>query len=128
MISSLICSALRGEELRIYGDGRQTRSFCYIDDMVEGIVRLMESGDDFLGPVNLGSTQEHTIQEIAEMVLRLTGAKSRTVHEARPEDDPMRRLPLTELARERLGWEPHVPIEKGLEETVGYFKKRIEAP
>ena len=82
----------------------------------------MESDDDFLGPVNLGSTREHTIREIAEMIIRITGAKSKIVHEARLEDDPMRRLPLTELARERLGWAPRVPIEKGLEETVDYFR------
>lgn len=122
VISNFICHALRGEDLIIFGDGRQTRSFCYVDDMTEGLIALMESGDDFLGPVNLGSTREHTIKEIAEMVLRITGAKSRIVHEPRPEDDPMRRLPLTELARERLGWEPRVPIEKGLEETASYFR------
>jgi len=125
VMSSLICRALRGEDLVIYGDGRQTRSFCYIDDMIEGLVRLMESGDDFLGPVNLGGTREHTIREMAEMVLRITGSKSRIVYEARLEDDPMRRLPLTELARERLGWEPLVQLEKGLEETVNYFRRLL---
>ncbi len=120
VVSNFIVQALRGEPLAIYGDGRQTRSFCYVDDMVDGLVRLMES--DVVGPVNLGNPGEVTVETLAREVLRLTGSRSRIVHEAAAADDPRRREPDIALARERLGWQPRVPLAVGLERTIAHFR------
>ncbi|PPE69793.1 SDR family oxidoreductase [Caldimonas thermodepolymerans] len=124
VVSNFIVQALRGEDITIYGEGQQTRSFCYVDDLVEGIVRLMDA--DLVGPVNLGNPVEHTVLELAEAVLRLTGSRSRLVHRPLPADDPRRRCPDIGLARERLGgWQPAVTLEDGLKETVAWFRRRL---
>ena len=122
VVSNFIVQALRGAQNTVYGDGTQTRSFCYVDDMVDGLVRLMNSPDPFIGPVNLGSPGELTILELAHKVLALTGSKSAIVHLPRPQDDPRQRNPDIALARKELGWEPRTSLEQGLEKTVAYFR------
>ena len=122
VVSNFILQALRGQDITIYGDGSQTRSFCYVDDLIEGLVRMMESRDDFHGPVNLGNPGEFTIRELAEKVIELTGSKSQLKYEPLPQDDPARRKPDISLARRELGWEPQVPLENGLERTIAYFR------
>jgi len=122
VVSNFIRQALRGEEITIFGDGKQTRSFCYVDDLVEGIVRMMNGPDDFVGPVNLGNPGEFTIRQLAELVLEMTGSKSKMVQKPPLEDDPMQRKPVIELAKTRLGWEPRVPLREGLAKTIAYFK------
>lgn len=124
VVSNLIVQALRGETLTLYGDGNQTRSFCYVDDLIEGMVRMM-SQDAVIGPVNLGNAAEFTIRELAETVLRLTGSKSRLTFLPLPTDDPAQRQPDITLAKSALGWEPKVALEDGLMETIGYFRKVI---
>jgi len=121
VVSNFVVQALRGEPITIYGDGLQTRSFCFVDDMVEGFLRMMKSDDDFLGPVNLGNPDEFTMIELAEMVLRVTGSRSKLVRKPLPLDDPKRRKPDISLARSALGWEPKVKLERGIEATVAYF-------
>ncbi len=121
VVSNFIVQALKGEPLTIYGDGQQTRSFCFVEDLVEGLVRLMESPDDVTGPMNLGNPHEVTILELAERVIALTNAGSRLVRKALPYDDPTRRKPDITKAREVLDWQPTVPLEKGLSRTVAYF-------
>lgn len=121
VISNFIVQALRGEDITVYGDGAQTRSFCYVEDLVEGLVRMMDQ-DGFLGPVNLGNPTEFTIRQLAETVIRLVGAPSRIVCRPLPPDDPVRRKPDISLAREKLGWEPQVPLETGLARTIEYFR------
>ena len=106
VVSNFIVQALKNEDITIYGDGSQTRSFCYVDDLVEGMIRLMNSREDFTGPVNIGNPDEHTIKELAEMVIGLTGSESKIVYKPLPSDDPTRRKPTIELARDELGWEP----------------------
>ena len=123
VVSNFIMQALTGEDLTIYGDGTQTRSFCYCDDLVEGFLRLMESPQGFTGPVNLGNPGEFTMTELAELVLKLTGSRSKVVHLPLPEDDPRQRKPDITLARTKLGWEPKVPLAEGLERTIEYFRK-----
>jgi UDP-glucuronate decarboxylase len=113
---------LNGEELTIFGDGSQTRSFCYRDDLAEGIIRMMNGPDDFCGPVNLGNPDEFTIRELAELTLELTGSKSKLAFEPLPADDPVRRQPDITLARERLGWEPKVKLREGLKKTIDWFR------
>jgi UDP-glucuronate decarboxylase len=125
VVSNLIVQALRGEPLTVYGDGRQTRSFCYVTDLVEGLVRMMDN-DGFIGPVNLGNPGEFTILELAEKVIRMTGAKSKIVFKELPFDDPVRRRPDIALAAARLGWEPKVGLDEGLEKTVAYFRRKLE--
>ncbi len=120
VVSNFIVQALRGEELTVYGDGGQTRSFCYVDDLVEGMVRMMEC-DGFTGPVNLGNPAETTILEFAERIIALTGSRSRIVHRPLPADDPQQRQPDITLAQERLGWRPTVQVESGLKQTISYF-------
>lgn len=129
VVSNFIVQALAGRDLTLYGDGLQTRSFQYIDDLVEGLVRLMEgTSDDFTGPVNLGNPAEFTIRELAEKVVRLTGSSSRIVYEPLPADDPRRRQPDIALARKVLnGWTPRIGLEEGLERTVTYFRSVLEA-
>ncbi len=122
VISNFIRQALGGEDLTIFGDGSQTRSFCYRDDLVEGMLRMMAAPDDFPGPVNLGNPGEFTIKELAELVIELTGSRSRIVYHPRPADDPERRKPDIALARARLGWEPKVPLREGLRRTIEWFR------
>lgn len=121
VVSNFIVQALKGEPITIYGEGQQTRSFCYADDLVEGFLRLMATGPEFPGPVNLGNPNEFTIRELAERVLALTGSASKLVFHPLPADDPLQRQPDISLAREKLGWEPVVQLEAGLGRTIEYF-------
>jgi UDP-glucuronate decarboxylase len=121
VVSNFIVQALRGEDITVYGEGQQTRAFCYVDDLIEGFMRLMGTADDFTGPVNLGNPVEITIRELAERVIRLTGAKSKLVFRPLPQDDPMQRCPDITLAKKVLGWEPKVKLEDGLTKTIAYF-------
>ncbi|MDF3075284.1 MAG: putative UDP-glucuronate decarboxylase [Alphaproteobacteria bacterium] len=121
VVSNFIVQALRGEDITVYGEGQQTRAFCYVDDLIEGFLRLMGTPDDFTGPVNLGNPVEITIRELAERVIRLTGAKSKLVLRPLPQDDPMQRCPDITLAKKVLGWEPKVKLEDGLTKTIAYF-------
>jgi UDP-glucuronate decarboxylase len=127
VVSSFVVRGLRGEPLTVYGDGGQTRSFCYVDDLVDGLVRLMGTDDAVTGPVNLGNPAECTILELAEKVLHLTGSRSRLAFAPLPADDPVRRRPDIARARELLGWEPAVPLDEGLERTVAYFRDLLGA-
>lgn len=122
VVSNFIRQALRGEDLTLFGDGSQTRSFCYVDDLIEGMIRMMNGPDDFVGPVNIGNPGEFTIRRLAEQVLELTGSKSRIVTRPALEDDPSQRQPDITLARQRLGWEPTVPLREGLNRTIAYFR------
>jgi UDP-glucuronate decarboxylase len=126
VVSTFIIQALRGEPISIFGDGTQTRSFCYVDDMVEGLIRMMEGPDDFVGPVNLGNPTEHSILELAQLILKLAGSKSVLEFFPAPEDDPKRRQPDIGLARRELDWEPKVPLEEGLEKTIHYFRELLQ--
>ena len=125
VVSNFIVQALRGEDITIYGDGSQTRSFCYCDDLIEAMIRAMRTDDDFTGPVNIGNPGEFTMLALAEMVLRLTGSRSKLVFQPLPADDPRQRRPDISLARQALGWEPRVPLEDGLKETIAYFRKVV---
>jgi UDP-glucuronate decarboxylase len=125
VVSNFIVQALRGEDVTIYGDGSQTRSFCYVDDLIEVMLRMMDSERGFFGPVNVGNPREFTMLELAEKVLRLTGSKSRLVHKPLPADDPKQRRPDISLARAKLDWEPKVALEEGLVETIAYFRKLL---
>ena len=123
VVSNFVCQALRGEDITVYGDGSQTRSFCYVDDLIEGVVRVMNSRDGFTGPVNVGNPGEFTILELAQEVIRLTGSRSRIVYEDLPADDPTQRKPDISLAKAELGWEPRVRLEDGLMRTIEYFRQ-----
>ena len=125
VVSNFIMQALRGEPITIYGDGTQTRSFCYVDDLVEGMLRMMDSREGLPGPVNLGNPGEFTMLELAQLVLELTGSKSEIVHRPLPQDDPTQRKPVIDLAKKELGWEPAVSLPEGLEKTVAYFQSRL---
>jgi UDP-glucuronate decarboxylase len=125
VVSNLIVQALRNEPISIYGTGAQTRSFCFVDDLVEAFIRFMATGPEFTGPVNLGNPVEFTILELAEKVIRLTGSKSQLAFHPLPKDDPMQRRPDISLAREKLGWEPKVQLDEGLEKTIAYFRQMI---
>ncbi len=125
VVSNFIVQALKGENITIFGDGTQTRSFCYVDDMIDGIIRMMNSPKGFTGPVNLGNPMEYNMKELAEMVVRLTGSGSRVEYRPLPMDDPKRRQPDISLAREKLMWEPHVMVEEGFRKTIEYFRERI---
>jgi UDP-glucuronate decarboxylase len=122
VVSNFIRQALRGEEITIFGDGSQTRSFCYRDDLVEGMIRMMNGPDEFSGPVNLGNQGEFTILELAQQVIALTGSSGKIVHRPLPQDDPTRRQPDISLAKRMLGWEPKVPLREGLEKTIAWFR------
>lgn len=122
VVSNFIVQALKGKDITIYGDGSQTRSFCYVDDLLEGMIRLMNSREDFTGPVNIGNPNEFTIKQLAELVIELTGAKSKIVFEPLPSDDPMQRQPNISLAKKELGWEPKIQLREGLVKTIEYFK------
>ena len=126
VVSNMILQALRGEDITIYGDGSQTRSFCYVDDLVEGIIRMMASEDEFLGPVNLGNPGEFTIKELAEIVLSMTNSSSKLTYMELPSDDPTQRKPDISVAKEHLGgWEPKIPLREGLKPTIEYFKQYV---
>ena len=125
VVSNLIMQALQGEDITIYGDGSQTRSFCYVDDLIEGIVRMMDSKDEITGPVNLGNPGEFTILELAEKVLRQTKSSSKIVYCPLPSDDPLQRKPVIENAKKWLGWEPKISLEKGLGPTIEYFRGQL---
>ena len=127
VVSNFIVQALRGEPITLYGEGTQTRSFCYVDDLIEGFMRLMDSPDDLAGPVNLGNPGEFTMIELAEAVRDLTGSRAPLVHEPLPQDDPKQRQPEISLARERLGWEPKVALLDGLAPTIMYFERLLKA-
>ena len=122
VVSNFIRQAIRGEDITIFGDGSQTRSFCYRDDLVEGMLRMMNGADDFIGPVNLGNPGEFTILELAKLVIELTGSRSQITHLPLPQDDPTQRQPDISLARKHLGWEPKVPLREGLEKTIAWFR------
>jgi len=125
VVSNFIIQALKGKDITIYGEGVQTRSFCYVDDLIDGIVRMMRA-DDFTGPVNLGNPVEFTMIELAEKILKITGSNSRLVFRPLPMDDPTQRQPDISLARERLDWEPKVNLEEGLQKTIEYFQTRLK--
>ncbi len=125
VVSNFIVQALRGEDITIYGEGNQTRSFCYVDDLIEGMVRLMNSRDGFTGPVNIGNPGEFTIKKLAEIVIELTGSGSKLVYEPLPSDDPTHRKPLIDLAKKELNWEPHIQLREGLKRTIEYFSKVV---
>jgi len=126
VVSNFIVQALKNEDITIYGDGSQTRSFCYVDDLLEGMVKLMQTGDEFIGPVNVGNPGEFTILELAEKVLKLTGSKSKLIFLPLPEDDPMQRQPDITLAKKVLDWEPKIPLEEGLGRTIEYFRETLD--
>ena len=125
VVSNFIIQALRGEPITLYGDGGQTRSFCYVDDLVEGFLRLMDTSDEVTGPVNIGNPHEFTIRELAELVMELTGSASPIVLRPLPQDDPMQRQPNIDLARATLNWEPAVQLREGLTRTIGYFDELL---
>lgn len=122
VVSNFIVQALKGEDITIYGDGSQTRSFCYVDDLVEAMIRMMNSRDGFTGPVNLGNPGEFTMLELARKVIELTGSKSKIIYLPLPQDDPTQRKPVIDLAKKELDWEPTIPLEEGLKRTIEYFK------
>jgi len=123
VVSNFIVQALKNEPLTVYGDGSQTRSFCYIDDLIEGIMRMMQTDESFTGPVNLGNPEEVTVLEVAKLVLELTCSKSEIEFRPLPQDDPKRRKPDITLARQTLGWEPTVKLKEGLITTIQYFRE-----
>jgi UDP-glucuronate decarboxylase len=122
VVSNFILQALNNEDITVYGDGKQTRSFCYVDDLIEGVIQMMNAPGDFTGPVNLGNPEEYSILELAEKIIALTRSKSKIVFEPLPQDDPLQRKPNIELARDKLKWEPQKQLEAGLKETINYFK------
>jgi UDP-glucuronate decarboxylase len=123
VVSNFIVQALSGEDITIYGDGNQTRSFCFVDDLIDGLIGFMELEENFPGPINLGNPKEFTILELAENVIRLTKSKSKVVFQVLPQDDPMQRKPDIALAQKKLGWEPKIQLEEGLIKTIEYFSK-----
>jgi UDP-glucuronate decarboxylase len=122
VVSNFIVQALRGEDITIYGDGGQTRSFCFVDDLIDGMLKLMASDADFTGPVNIGNPGEFSMLELAELVLKLTNSRSKLKHLPLPQDDPKQRRPDITLAKNKLDWAPHVALEEGLKRTIQYFK------
>ncbi|QQP88480.1 SDR family oxidoreductase [Skermanella sp. TT6] len=125
VVSNFIVQALRGEPVTLYGDGSQTRSFCYVEDLIEGFVRLMAAPDDVIGPINLGNPGEFTIRQLAELVIDMTGSKSEMVFKPLPQDDPTQRRPDISRAKEKLDWEPTVPLKEGLARTIAYFERKL---
>lgn len=123
VVSNFIMQALRGEDITLFGDGLQTRSFCYVDDLLDAMIRMMDTSDDFPGPVNIGNPTEFTMAELANQVLSLTGSKSKIVHMPIPSDDPRQRRPDLALAKEKLDWEPNIALRDGLEKTIAYFSQ-----
>jgi UDP-glucuronate decarboxylase len=125
VVSNFIVQALRGQDLTIYGDGKQTRSFCYVDDLISGFIKLMET-ENFTGPVNIGNPGEFTMLELAELVLQKVGGASKIIHKPLPSDDPKQRQPDITLAKTKLGWEPKIPLSDGLDRTIAYFSKLLK--
>jgi len=125
VVSNFIVQALRGQDITIYGDGSQTRSFCYVDDLIDGLVRLMATQDSITGPINIGNPNEFSILELASMVIELTGSRSRIVHRALPHDDPKQRRPDISKANDLLSWSPHIPLRTGLGHTIAYFEQML---
>jgi UDP-glucuronate decarboxylase len=128
VVSNFIIQALKGEDLTIYGDGSHTRSFCYVDDLIDGLVRLMKTADDWTGPVNLGNPDEFSIHVLAERIVALTKSKSRIVYRPLPSDDPKRRQPDISLAKKTLAWEPKVSLQEGLQKTIDFFAALLRRP
>jgi UDP-glucuronate decarboxylase len=126
VISNFIVQALRGQDITVYGDGSQTRSFCYVDDMTDALVKLMNTPDEFTVPLNVGNPDEFTIMELAEKIVKLTGSKSRIAFNPLPPDDPAQRQPDISIAREKLNWEPVIPVDEGLKKTIAYFTRLLE--
>ncbi|MEZ4485269.1 MAG: UDP-glucuronic acid decarboxylase family protein [Syntrophotaleaceae bacterium] len=122
VVSNFIMQALGGNDITVFGDGSQTRSFCYVDDLIDGLVRLMESSDEISGPVNLGNPQEHTVLDLAERIIQLTGSRSKIIFHALPQDDPVKRNPDISLANQVLGWQPCVALDEGLRKTIAFFE------
>jgi len=127
VVSNFIVQALKKKDITVYGDGSQTRSFCYVDDMIEGLIRMMNGPDDFIGPLNLGNPYESSILELAETVIRMIGSTSKIVFEPLPQDDPLQRQPDISLAKEKLDWEPKIDLETGLKRTIEYFRDIVPA-
>ncbi len=125
VISNFILQALRNEPITVYGDGLQTRSFCYVDDMIEGLTRLMDTPDEITGPINLGNPEEISILELAQKIIELTGSRSKILFKPPPVDDPRHRQPLIDLAKEKLGWTPKTPLVEGLKKTIQYFEELL---
>jgi UDP-glucuronate decarboxylase len=125
VVSNFIVQALKGDEITLYGDGMQTRAFCYVDDLVDGLIRMMATESDVTGPINVGNPHEIPVRELAERVIALTNSKSRIVHRPLPQDDPMQRCPDITVAKRELGWEPKVPLEEGLQRTIAYFDQLL---
>jgi UDP-glucuronate decarboxylase len=126
VVSNFVMQALRGEDITIYGDGKQTRSFCYVDDLIEAMIRVMATADDFTGPINIGNPTEFTIRQLAEEVISLTGSKSRLVFKPLPIDDPKQRQPDIALAKKTIDWSPSVELNRGLEKTISYFRSQLQ--
>jgi UDP-glucuronate decarboxylase len=125
VVSNFIVQALQGKDITIYGDGQQTRSFCYVDDLIDAMIKMMNSEKGFIGPVNIGNPGEFTMLQLAEMVLMLSNSKSKIIYQPLPSDDPKQRQPNIDLAKDKLGWQPKVELKDGLRETIAYFKKMI---
>lgn len=122
VVSNFIMQALNGQDVTLFGNGLQSRSFCYVDDLIDGMIRLMNSRDGFTGPVNVGNPVEYTMLELAEKIIQLTGSSSKIIFKPLPEDDPLQRQPIIELAKKELDWQPHTQLEEGLKKTIAYFK------
>lgn len=127
VVSNFILSCLKNEDIEIYGDGKQTRCFCYIDDLIEGLTSLMASPNNFIGPVNLGNDYEITVLDLAKIIKKMTGSKSNIIHKDLPQDDPRKRKPDLNLAKEKLNWQPKISLEEGLIKTISYFEKKIKS-
>ncbi len=125
VVSNFIVQALKGQNITIYGDGQQTRSFCYVDDLIEAMVRMMESRSDFTGPVNIGNPGEFTMLELAERIIAFTGSASKIIFQKLPQDDPRQRKPDISLAHRELGWQPHIALDEGLKKTIAYFQRTL---
>ena len=125
VVSNFIVQALQNKPVTIYGDGSQTRSFCYVDDLIEAFVRIMNTGDEFIGPINIGNPNEFTIRELADTIITLIGSKSKIISEPLPDDDPVQRRPDITIARDILDWEPRIQLQEGLEKTIKYFEGRL---
>jgi len=125
VVSNFIIQALKNKDITIFGEGTQTRSFCFVDDLIDGLIRMMNAPDKFIGPVNIGNPNEFSIRELASQVISLTGSASKIVYLPLPEDDPLQRQPNIDLAKEQLGWEPKIQLKEGLERTIEYFREKI---
>jgi UDP-glucuronate decarboxylase len=127
VVSNFIVQALKNEDIMVYGEGSQTRSFCYVDDLIDGLIRMMHSREGFTGPVNIGNPEEFTILELAEKVIDIIGSKSKIIHQPLPCDDPKQRRPDIALAKRELGWKPKIRLEEGLKKTTEYFENLLKA-